>query len=185
MASLMLGAQMLVHFVVISVFEERHSNEARLGPMDQGRQWISETFRQAGIRASSPPDPMWFLIREGKPIGYVKVFREERYARNWFRDLAEKEQSGSFWAFWRDGRPLALVDGANARDANQFVKLISLCRVRAFSAQSAAENGWKNWCAGRLTAMEVFLDRPPATPTRPAPQPPCRHSPICSHHRPA
>lgn len=151
---------MLLHFIVISLFEESWAAEARLGPRDLGRQWVSETFRQAGIRAGAPPDPMWFLIREGKPIGYVKVFREERYARNWFRDLAEKEDSRNFWALWRDGHPLALVEGANAQDANQFVKSMMICRVRAFSAESAAASGWKNWISGNLTAIEIFLDRP-------------------------
>ncbi|MFB9262846.1 hypothetical protein ACFFWD_06610 [Bradyrhizobium erythrophlei] len=103
---------------------------------------------------------MWYLMREGKIIGYVKVFREERYARNWFRDLADQGSSMNFWAFWRDGQPLALVGGANAKDANQFVRQMMLCRVRAFSAQSAAENSWKNWISGRLTALEIFRDRP-------------------------
>ncbi len=161
---------MLLHFIVISVFEDRHSSEARLGPMDPdlAHQSVAETLRKAGVKASATQDPMWYLIREGKIIGYLKVFREERYARNWFRDLAEKEESRNFWAFWRDGHPLALVEGANAKDANQFVSTMSLCRVRAFSAQSAAENGWKNWISGNLTAIEVFLDRPPrpADPSR-------------------
>jgi hypothetical protein len=173
---------MLLHFIVISLFEESWAAEAKVGPMDPdlAHQSVAQTLRRAGIRASGwPLDPMWYLMREGKIIGYVKVFREEMYARNWFRDLAEKEGSKNFWAFWRDGHPLALVDGANAKDANQFVKSMMICRVRAFSAQSAAENGWKNWISGKLTAIEIFRDRPrgstdqkakPSIETRPSPQ---------------
>jgi hypothetical protein len=156
------GAPMLLHFVVISIFEERYSSEARLGPMDPdlAHQSVAGTLRNIGINAGAPQDPMWYLVREGKIIGYVRVFREERYARNWFRDLAEQKDSRNFWALWRDGHPLALVEGANAKDANQFVKSMAICRVRAFSAQSAAENGWRNWISGHLTAIEIFLDRP-------------------------
>jgi hypothetical protein len=101
---------------------------------------------------------MWYLISGDKFVGYVKVFREERYARNWFRDLKEREASRNFWAFWREGKPLIWTKGANAREANQFVNYQALCRVRAFSAESAAENGWKNWISGNLTAIEVDLD---------------------------
>jgi hypothetical protein len=101
---------------------------------------------------------MWYLMTGDKFVGYVKVFREERYARNWLRDLKERETSRNFWAFWRDGHPLALIESANAKDANQFVNYQALCRVRAFSAQSAAENGWTNWKAGKLTAIEVDLE---------------------------
>jgi hypothetical protein len=43
-----------------------------------------------------------------------------------------------------------LTEGANAREANQFVNYQALCRVRAFSAETAAENGWKNWISGNL-----------------------------------
>ncbi|GEC17172.1 hypothetical protein [Nitrobacter winogradskyi] len=152
---------MLLHFVVISLFEERYASEARLGPKDpdHAHQRVAQTLGSMGVKAGPAQDPMWYLIREGRKVGYVKVFREERYARNWFRDLAGQESSQNFWAFWRDGQPLALVEGANARDANQFVKSMSLCRVRAFSAESAADTGWKKWISGHLTAEEVFLDR--------------------------
>lgn len=176
---------MLLHFVVISLFDERHSGEARLGPKDPDRahQWVAQTLGNMGVKAGPAQDPMWYLMRESKKIGYVKVFREERYARNWFRDLAEQENSQNFWAFWRDGQPLALVEGANARDANQFVKSMSLCRVRAFSAETAADTGWKKWISGQLTAEEVFLDRPrnkstgkiePPAEAKPTAEPPRR-----------
>ncbi len=151
---------MLLHFVVISVFDRDNSGGAKLGPKDPdlAHQSVAETLRMAGIRSSKPQDHMWYLMSGEKCVGYVKVFREERYARNWFRDLKEREASTNFWAFWRDGRPLTWTKGANARDANQFVNYQALCRVRAFSAESAAENGWKNWISGNLTAIEVDLD---------------------------
>jgi len=152
---------MLLHFVVISVFEERHAFDAKLGPKDPdlAHQSVAETLGRAGIKAGKPQDPMWYLILDNKFVGYVKVFREERYARNWFRDLAEKEASTNFWAYWRDGYPLALVQGAKTTDANQFVKSIAICRVRAFSAEAAAENGWKNWSSRNLTAIEIYQDK--------------------------
>src|SRR5258707_1168104 len=151
---------MLLHFVVISVFDRNNSSDAKLGPKDPDRahQSVSETLALAGIKAGKAQDPMWYLMSGDKFVGYVKVFREERYARNWFRDLSEKEASKNFWAYWRDGCPLALIDGANAKDANQFVQYMAICRVRAFSAQSAAENGWRNWSSGNLTAIEIYLD---------------------------
>ncbi|NPU64723.1 hypothetical protein HL667_06930 [Bradyrhizobium sp. 83012] len=152
---------MLLHFVVISLFDERWSGEARLGPKDPDRahQSVAQALGSMGLKAGPAQDPMWYLMRDGNMVGYVKVFRAERYAQNWFRDLAEQENSRNIWAFWRDGQPLALVDGANAREANQFVKSMSLCRVRAFSAESAADSAWKKWISGHLTAEEVFLDR--------------------------
>jgi len=151
---------MLLHFVVISVFDRDNSGGAKLGSKDPdfAHQSVAETLRFAGIRASKPQDHMWYLTSGEKCVGYVKVFREERYARNWFRDLKEREASRNFWALWRDGRPLIWTKGANARDANQFVNYQALCRVRAFSAQSAAENGWNSWISGNLTAIEVDLD---------------------------
>jgi hypothetical protein len=154
------GAYMLVHFVVISVFDRENHRYARLGPKDPdlAHQSVAATLNTAGISIGKPLDPMWYLMFGDKFVGYVKVFREERYARNWFRDLCEREFSRNFWALWRDGYPLALVNDANAKDANQFANYVSLCRVRAFSAQRAAENGWKNWISGNLTAMEVSLD---------------------------
>jgi hypothetical protein len=153
-------AQMLLHFVVISLFEERHAFDA-LGPKDPdlAHQSVAETLGRAGIKSGKPQDLMWYLILDNRFVGCVKVFREERYARNWFRDLAEKEASTNFWAYWRDGYPLALVQGAKTTDANQFVKSIAICRVRGFSAQSAAENGWKNWISGNLTAIEIYQDK--------------------------
>ena len=86
------------------------------------------TLRMAGIKPSKPQDPMWYLMSHGKFVGYVKVFREERYARNWFRDLSEKDASRNGWAYWRDGYPIMLIEGGNTRDANQFVKLMAICR---------------------------------------------------------
>jgi hypothetical protein len=90
---------MLLHFVVISIFEERYSSEARLGPMDPdlAHQSVAGTLRNIGINAGAPQDPMWYLVREGKIIGYVRVFREERYARNWFRDLAEQKRTAGIF----------------------------------------------------------------------------------------
>ncbi|MBN8955495.1 MAG: hypothetical protein J0H17_02705 [Rhizobiales bacterium] len=151
---------MLVHFVVISVFDRDNHRAAKLGPKDpnQAHQSVAATLRLAGVTPSKELDPMWHLVSGNKLVGYVKVFREERYARNWFRDLKERRDSRNFWAFWRDGYPLALIEGANAKDANQFVNYQALCRVRAFSAQSAAQNGWDRWISGNLTAIEVDLD---------------------------
>ena len=151
---------MRLHFVVISVFDPNRSGDAKLGPKDANRahQSVAATLRMAGVNVGKEQDPMWYLMTGDKFVGYVKVFREERYARNWLRDLKERETSRNFWAFWRDGHPLALIESANAKDANQFVNYQALCRVRAFSAQSAAENGWTNWKAGKLTAIEVDLE---------------------------
>lgn len=148
---------MLLHFVVISVFDRDNHRAAKLGPRNGGHGSgpLAATLRMAGIKDRNP---MWHLMSGDNFVGYVKVFREERYARNWFRDLKEREASRNFWAFWRNGYPLALIEGANANDANQFVNYQALCRVRAFSAQSAAENGWNSWISGNLTAIEVDLD---------------------------
>jgi hypothetical protein len=128
---------MLLHFVVISVFN-RNAGDTKLGPKesDVARQSRVEmmarntemTLRMAGIKPSKPQDPMWYLMSHGKFVGYVKVFREERYARNWFRDLSEKDASRNGWAYWRDGYPIMLIEGGNTRDANQFVKLMAICR---------------------------------------------------------
>ncbi len=86
---------MLLHFVVISVFDRDNSGGAKLGPKDPdlAHQSVAETLRMAGIRSSKPQDHMWYLMSGEKCVGYVKVFREERYARNWFRDLKEREAS--------------------------------------------------------------------------------------------
>jgi hypothetical protein len=149
---------MLLHFVVISVFDRDNHRAAKLGlkEPDFSHQSVAETLRFAGIRASKPQDHMCYLISGDKFVGYVKVFREERYAHNWFRDLSERRNA---WAYWRDGCPFPLIKGANAtKPANQFVNYQALCRVRAFSAENAAENGWKNWISGNLTAIEVDLD---------------------------
>lgn len=151
---------MLLHFVVISVFDRDNHRAAKLGPKDPdiAHQEVAASLAMAGVNAGKPLDPMWYLMAGDRVVGYVKVFREERYARNWFRDLKERKASRNFWAFWRDGKPLIWTKGANAREANQFVNYQSLCRVRAFSAESAAANGWKNWISGNLTAIEVDLD---------------------------
>jgi hypothetical protein len=140
---------MLLHFVVISVFD-RNTGGAKLGPKDPdlALQEINESHRRLGLKPMKPQDPMWYLMSHGKFVGYVKVFRNERYARNWLRALSEKDASSinrTPWAYWRDGYPLALIEGSHFEDANQFVKYIAICRVRAFSDQSAAENGWNNW----------------------------------------
>jgi hypothetical protein len=168
---------MLLHFVVISVFN-RNAGDTKLGPKESDvardsqvemmSRDIERTFRMAGIKPGKPQDPMWYLMSHDKFVGYVKVFREERYARNWFRDLSEKDTSPNAWAYWRNDYPIMLIEGASGKDANQFVKYIAICRVRAFSAQSAAENAWKNWSSGNLTAIEIFLDEPRASGGRSA-----------------
>ena len=151
---------MLLHFVVISLFDERNARAAKLGPKDPdlAHQEVARTLSRAGADPGKPFDPMWYLVLNHKFIGCVKVFRKERLARNWFRDLREKDKSRNFWAYWRDGYPLVLVKGAKTTDANQFVKSMAICRVRAFSDQGAAETGWKNWISGNLTAIEVYVD---------------------------
>jgi hypothetical protein len=150
---------MLLHFVVISIFD-RDTGDAQLGLKDPdlAHQAVAEQMRRLGVKPWKPYDPMWHLVRHGKFVGYVKVFRNERYARNWFRDLSEKDASSNIFAYWRDGQPLALIEGANTKDANQFVKYIAICRVRAFSAE-AAQNGWKNWRSGNLTGIEIHQDK--------------------------
>ena len=152
---------MLLHFVVISVFDRDNHRAAKLGPKDPdfAHQSVAEHFRLAGIKADKAQDHMWYLVSGNSFVGYVKVFRNEKFARSWFRDIKQREASDNFWAFWRDGKPLMWTEGANIQQANQFVNYQALCRVRAFSAESAAESGWKNWISDNLTAIEVDLEQ--------------------------
>jgi hypothetical protein len=87
-------AQMLLHFVVISFFD-RNTGGAKLGPKDPdlALQEINESHRRLGLKPIKPQDPMWYLMSHGKFVGYVKVFRNERYARNWLWALSEKDAS--------------------------------------------------------------------------------------------
>ena len=75
---------MLLHFVVISVFDYDNHRAARLGLKDPNvaHQAFAETLRLGGIKASGPQDHMWYLVIGERMVGYVKVFREERGARN-------------------------------------------------------------------------------------------------------
>jgi hypothetical protein len=150
---------MLLHFVVISLFT-RQAPDVRLGPKDPdlAHEALASQMHRMGLKPHKPFDPMWYLTSNGEFVGYVKVFRTERYARNWFRDLSEQENSENIWAYWRDGRPVAMMEEPNAKGANQFVDSIALCRVRAFSDESAARNGVSRWFSGNLTADEIFLD---------------------------
>jgi hypothetical protein len=152
-------AQMLLHFIVISLFT-RQAPDVRLGPKDPdlAHQTVASQMRRMGLKPHKPFDPMWYLTSNGKFVGYVKVFRNERYARNWFRDLSEQENSENIWAYWRDGGPVAMREQPNTKGANQFADSIALCRIRAFSEESAAQNGVSRWFSGNLTATEIFLD---------------------------
>jgi hypothetical protein len=76
---------------------------------------------------------MWYLMSHGNFVGYVKVFPKEMDARNWFRELSEKDASRNVW------------------------KYIAICRVRAFSVHAAAGNAWTNWISGNLRAIDTYL----------------------------
>jgi hypothetical protein len=154
---------MLLHFVVISIFD-RNTGGARLGPkdLDLAHRAVSEQWRRMGMGSfGKARDPMWYLMRDDDFVGYVRVFREERPARYELLTLSEQDVSKNPWAYWRDGYPLALIEGSNCKDANQFVDYVAICRVRAFSDQAAAENGWRNWISGNLTAIEIYQDKKP------------------------
>lgn len=162
---------MKLHFVVISLFREQEARRAVVGPKDPNisRHVLGETLGRWGIKvpgANREMDPMYYLVLGKRPIGYVRVFDDERWARNWFNGLRDKKNA---WGFWRDGRPLVWDEGSDLR-ANQFVTMMVICRIRAFTAHAAAEKVWQGYMSGRLYHMELYLDpvaHPPSGAGRP------------------
>jgi hypothetical protein len=149
-------------FIVISVFVPGHGRGAQLGQKDPNisRSSVDDIFENVGMKLPwhqrTELDPMWYLLMDGRPVGYVRVFDQERFARQWFNALRNKTE---IWAYWHKGFPLPWMKDRDIKLADQFLCSMALCRVRAFSAHGAAKSGWDNWSAGRLTADDVYLDR--------------------------
>jgi hypothetical protein len=147
-------------FIVISIFLEGYGRTAQVGLKDPNisRSRVDDLFESVGV---DPPfggkveiDPMWYVMVGDRPVGYVRVFDEERWARKWFSELRDQTD---IWACWYKGFPVLWMREPKPERANQFVSSMALCTVRAFTAHGAAKSGWENWTAGRLKAIEVYL----------------------------
>jgi hypothetical protein len=147
-------------FIVISIFLEGYGRSAQVGLKDPNisRSSVDDLLDSLGMNRSFHSkveiDPMWYLMVGDRPVGYVRVFDEERWARKWFCEL--RDQTG-IWAYWYKGFPVLWMREPKPETANQFVSSMALCSVRAFTAHGAAKSGWENWTAGRLKAIEVYL----------------------------
>lgn len=153
-------AAVWVKFVVLAIFDSQNWRDAKVGEKDPviSRSNLGDAFERLGVKSpfgkEKEFEPMYYLVRDNRPIGYARVYKEEMYARMWFRMLRDRKD---IYAIWRDGLPLVWSKNPRFGDGNQFLHLMVICKVRAFTDESAAQKAWEGFSSDRLASVETYF----------------------------